>query len=245
MGNQIAVSHKGISASPIISDASILSPVRHVNRYLRADGEVNKLIQSQVNVGKQKYNISKFISRREEGSVYEGYDEEDVTKTPVIVKFFEKVKFKMGYLNNEERALKRQSRLIKSDRRRYILVSKKINGSSLDTTILTLIQKKEFKKCTSLLKKYVGLPSDFRQKYKLVHGEAEPSNVIVDDDGELHLINFGSTVPISKVISTAKEQFLSDDFVATHWAEYYMGLLANELVELKKELLKDPNNFYL
>lgn len=244
MGNQIVVGNKGVPASQITTDLSILSPVRHVSRYLNPDVEISKLIQSQVNVGKQIYRIAKFLSRRDEGSVYEGYDQEDESKTPVTLKFFEKLKFRKGYFNNEERALTLQSRLIKSDRKRYILVSKKIDGTSLDNTVLELIQKKDFQKCISLLKKYVELPSNFRKKYRLVHGDAEPSNVIVDDAGELHLINFGSTIPISKVVSEAKKQFIDDDFVSTHWAEYYMGLLEKEFLELKTGLLKDPDNFY-
>jgi RIO-like serine/threonine protein kinase len=105
----------------------------------------------------------------------------------------------MEYFNNEKNALKRLGRLIDVDEQNLILVMQKISGTTLKEVLrkidesMTEDDQGSRETLKVLLQKYLRLPKEFRQKWRMAHMDVYPGNVIVDDNGDMHLINFAKT----------------------------------------------------
>lgn len=172
-----------------------------------------------------------YVVHTSDGVVFEAYRILDQNKKPVLIN--DDVYWVKYCYKNEKRALRLQSRLIASDNKIKVLVSKKIQGSSLDDTIISLFKQNKEEECAKVLNKYIDLVSDFRQKYRLVHSDAHPENVIVDHNDDLHLIDFGLTKPLSKTKREAENQIVKDDLIVVNWVEWYMKLFEDLDDEVK------------
>jgi serine/threonine protein kinase len=192
----------------------------------------NDILPNIVSVGINRYKISKFSGSGDEGKVFEGYDLSDPQRESVIIKIFHPRSKNMDFLIsflNEKRALWYQSRLIQADQKSQIIVSKKIQGKLLDKCINDLMINEEYEKVADLLYKYLDLLPWFRQTYHLVHGDAHPKNVIVDRDGNLHLIDFGFTVRLSNDSAVAKTQIENDESIMMYWANFYLKFMESRI----------------
>lgn len=226
--NQVALRNHGIYETNIEGDLPILPKIQQLHDNRESSHSSDTIIPNGIPIGQKIFKISRFIATGEQGKVFEGYDSSDASKEPVIIKLYHPdIEWSDLAFDNEERALRKLGRLVESDRKKLILVSKKIQGPSLHDTVNFLISKEEWEKCAKLLDKYLDLLPSFREKYRLVHGDGHPDNVIVDQNGDLQLIDFGYTAKLSKSESVAEQQIAKDDVIAVNWIDYYLARFSN------------------
>jgi serine/threonine protein kinase len=148
------------------------------------------------------YTITDFIARGADGAVYEGYDHVNPQKK-LIFKFYIGAFYSfMGYdalkdiFLTEVWALKKISRLIDADYRNLVIVQPKIEGITLKEHLSNLVGNNQ-DQYDETIKEYLTLAGKFRKQWNFIHGDVRPSNVIVDDTGKMHLIDFGRSRSIS------------------------------------------------
>ena len=193
------------------------------------------------NLKDREYTVTEFIAQGSDGAVYGGsYQVGDETKE-VIFKVYSGGAFYNApgyptkkYFNNEKNVLAKLGRLIDQDERNMILVMPKIPGISLHELVRNIRANtsEDDEETQNILRglraKYLKLPAEFRQKWGMAHMDIHPVNVIVDDDDEMHLIDFAKTEEIkgdeqeNRVISNM------DDLYAKMAATMYFNIPAEE-----------------
>jgi hypothetical protein len=169
------------------------------------------------------YMVTEYLKRGAHGAVYEGFKIKDGIvddSKPLIFKVFSGGSYHhipIDAYRNEVQALSILSRLEECDEEQLIVIMDKLPGESLSMKLDGLfkngpenLSEEDDKLIYLLLEKYLNLSSDFIERYNLVHHDIRLDNVIVDDNGELHLIDFASTLPLSKDIRIAKYQRFLD-----------------------------------
>jgi RIO-like serine/threonine protein kinase len=159
-----------------------------------------------LNLGDRKYTVTKFIAQGADGAIYEGYYQVGYKTNKVIFKAYtDNILFshsenpKMEYFNNEKNALSKLGRLIDVDENNMMLVMPKISGSTLKELLhqirTNMIEDDLYSQeiLRRLLEKYLRLPKEFREKWGMAHMDIHPLNVMVDDKGDMHLIDFAKT----------------------------------------------------
>jgi tRNA A-37 threonylcarbamoyl transferase component Bud32 len=168
------------------------------------------------------YMITEYLKRGADGAVYEGFKIQDGIVDdgkPLIFKFYHGGE-KSHLLNHAQRSygeiaiLKKLSRLEDFDHDELVSVMPKIPGESLFEKISKLFEDGNSKDILRLIERYLELPGNFTDTWGLVHFDVRPQNVIVDTAGEMHLIDFAYTVPLSKNSTEAKQQRLLDGLLA-------------------------------
>jgi tRNA A-37 threonylcarbamoyl transferase component Bud32 len=194
-----------------------------------------------LNMGNRKYTITNFIAQGADGAIYEGsYQAGGKTNEVIFKAYTDHILFshsdnpKMEYFNNEKNALSKLGRLIDVDEKNMMLVMPKISGSTLKELLLQIRtnmvdEKKSREMLSHLLEKYLRLPQDFRQKWGMAHMDIHPLNVMVDDKGDMHLIDFAKTKELK---GNAQDNGLDsnlDDLYAKLSAARHFNIPAEEL----------------
>jgi serine/threonine protein kinase len=163
------------------------------------------------NLKDREYTVTEFVAQGSDGAIYGGsYQDGDETKE-VIFKVYSGGAFYNApgyptnqYFKNEKNVLAKLGRLIDQDERNMILVMPKIPGISLNELVrniranMSKDDEETQKILRGLLEKYLNLPGEFRKKWGMAHMDIHPVNVIVDNDGEMHLIDFAKTEEIKE-----------------------------------------------
>jgi serine/threonine protein kinase len=195
-----------------------------------------------LNLENRKYIITKFIAQGADGAVYDGYYQDGNKTNEAIFKVYTGGIFfnhpgnpKMEYFNNEKKALSKLGRLIDVDEKNMILVMHKISGTTLKDmlrkiqTSMTENDQDSQEVLKVLLQKYLRLPRDFRQKWGMAHMDIHPVNVIVDDAGDMHLIDFAKTRELKGNPQDNKLESNLDDLYAKLGAAIHFKIPVEEI----------------
>jgi hypothetical protein len=145
----------------------------------------------EIKIGKRNCIITKELGRGGYGSAFSAYMK-GVPQDHLVIKvlFPEKTDSRESFFN-EIVALSQLKRLVVYDASQFVICQKKINGTPLDVVLSSCIRGSEQEKYLSA--KYVNLARLFYDKYGMIHGDVRPENVIVDENQNLELIDFGMT----------------------------------------------------
>jgi predicted Ser/Thr protein kinase len=206
-----------------------------------------------LNMGNRKYTITKFIAQGSNGAIYEGsYQVGDKTNEVIFKVYTGGIAYNLQYFlimrksppiidsfNNEKNALSKLGRLIDVDDKNMILVMPKIAGSTLEDILDDLHSGTTYDSLDSqdisklLLQKYLRLPWEFREKWGLAHMNVHPGHVIVDDNGDMHLIDFSTAKELKEENAGAKNynRVLSgrDDLHAMTAAHLFLDYPGDEM----------------
>jgi hypothetical protein len=145
----------------------------------------------EIKIGKRDCIITKELGRGGYGTAFSAYMKGFPGDHLVIkVLFPDKPNSRESFFN-EIVALSQLKRLVVYDASQFVICQKKINGNPLDVVLSSCIRGSEQEK--NLAAKYMKLGRTFYDKYGLIHGDVRPENVIVDDNQNLELIDFGMT----------------------------------------------------
>lgn len=198
---------------------------------------IKKLVDSrpiqfpmEIIVNQYKYLIENKIVN-DETVVYEGIAM-DTPRQKLIFKVFLNGKSSdaVERFKNEKIALSELKRLVDFDNQNLIIISQKINGITLEQKLQQLANHKTLQEkflLIDLIQKYSSLPRDLRNNHGLVHYNISPQNVIVDDNNDLHLIDFSKTVPLSGDRTFDMLEGFMDDFIAYNFLGF--DLLMNHI----------------
>lgn len=189
----------------------------------------------------REYTITGFVAQGADGAIYEGsYQLGDEVKEVVIKIYLSGRFFKHFYpplesFNNEKFALSKLGRLIEADETNLIVVMPKIKGIPLSEVIQKLrsnVSENDENQqiLKGLMSKYLKLPAEFQNKWGLVHMDIHPGNVIVDEDGEMVLIDFSRSKPYENGQRDRLRANL-DSLYAKLGAAYYFNIPIEELTD--------------
>ena len=226
---------------------------------------LNKLILQDTNIPLQDLNYIKFLGKGKFGSVSLVHNHKNVYAIKAISrKSVEREKMLAKYFVNERNIMLSLDhpfivKMVKSMKNKNFcfLLLEYVNGMNLDERISNRINKKNIYE----LQFYIGsmlLMLDYLHKRQIAHRDLKPANIMINSDGYLKMIDFGTAKIIKNYTSTiigtphymapeilkGKGYSLSCDFWSLgicmyeiFYGIYPFGNYANEVIEIYKDIL--------
>jgi serine/threonine protein kinase len=139
--------------------------------------------QSYVMIGKGIFVVTGEMIRTRDYVQYVGYLRSDQV-TQVVIKCYDDYRL----FNRESFALDRLGRLLEKDDQNNIVVSNYVEGFTLETLLKNVYRHPNY--FFKYLNSYIPAIKQFHSKWKFSHGNINASNIMIDPDGSIVLVNF-------------------------------------------------------
>ena len=232
---------------------------------------MKKLALQDTEISLSSLNYIKFLGKGKFGTVSLVHNNKNIYAIKAISrKSVEREKILAKYFVNERRLMLSLDhpfivKMVKSMKNQHFcfLLIEYINGTNLDHYLTNRDSRQNIYETQF----YVGsmlLMLDYLQKKFIAHRDIKPSNIMIDYNGYLKMIDFGTAKILTDYTSTiigtphyiapeilqGRGYSLSCDFWSLgicmyeiFYGKYPFGNYANEVIEIYKEILKDPFSF--
>jgi hypothetical protein len=147
-------------------------------------------------------------------------------KQKVAIKFFKAYDTQSDFLEayeNELYALKKMNRYISDDIVNRVIIETYIHGVTLESLLEQSVRRRDESRIRILKQKYDLLAAEFFENYYLLHGDIAPRNVLVNDEGKMQLIDFGTTTLWNPKKSNQQDALTHEQTIAN--VEWELSLL--------------------
>ena len=232
---------------------------------------MKKLALQDTEISLSSLNYIKFLGKGKFGTVSLVHNNKNIYAIKAISrKSVEREKILAKYFVNERKLMLSLDhpfivKMVKSMKNQHFcfLLIEYINGTNLDHYLTNRDSRQNIYETQF----YVGsmlLMLDYLQKKFIAHRDIKPSNIMIDYNGYLKMIDFGTAKILTDYTSTiigtphyiapeilqGRGYSLSCDFWSLgicmyeiFYGKYPFGNYANEVIEIYKEILKDPFSF--
>ena len=158
--------------------------------------KLNFLPENAISIKDQTYIKTSLLGQGDTGTVHQAYLAASPSEKLVMKHYFRTDSDSRKMFTNELQVLEKLGLLSNYDSKRLIIIEKHIPGVSLSDALLNAKSMVEVK---NLKFEFLKAVNNFHEKTGFIHGDLHPGNAIINQKGEITLIDFGHSYDMRSI----------------------------------------------